>query len=65
MLQKDAGKNFRTCITIYFPGESAPVRYDNVREYTLGTEGRVHFILDDGRSLTTNLPFFLERAPGY
>lgn len=65
MLQKDNGKDFRTCITIYFPGEPTPVRYSNVREYTLGAEGRIHFILEDGRSLSTNLPFFLERAPAY
>ena len=63
LLQKDSGKEFQSCITIYFPGNAEPVCYQNVREYTLGAEGRVHFILEDGHSYSTNLPFFMERKP--
>jgi hypothetical protein len=53
---------FRTQITLYFPGEPGKCqRFENVREYTLGTEHRIHFISEDGKSVSTSLPFFLER----
>jgi hypothetical protein len=53
---------FRTHITLYFPGEPGKCqKFDNVREYTLGTERRIHFVLEDGKSISTSLPFFLER----
>jgi hypothetical protein len=53
---------FRTRITLYFPGEPGKCRqFENVREYTLGTEHRIHFISEDGLSISTSLPFFLER----
>ena len=55
---------FRTQVTIYFPGEPGTCQtYENVKEYTLGTERRIHFISEDGRSISTSLPFFLEREP--
>ena len=53
---------FRTKITLYFPGEPGKCqRFENVREYTLGTEHRIHFISEDGTSISTSLPFYLER----
>jgi hypothetical protein len=53
---------FRTHITLYFPGEPGKSQtFENVREYTLGTEHRIHFIAEDGKSISTSLPFFLER----
>ena len=53
---------FRTRITLFFPGEPGKSqKFENVREYTLGTEHRVHFISEDGLSISTSLPFFLER----
>lgn len=36
-------------------------QFENVREYTPGTEHRIHFISEDGLSISTSLPFFLER----
>jgi hypothetical protein len=55
--------NFRTTVTVFLPGQvQAMQTYDNVKEFTLG-ERRIQFILEDGRSVTTNLPFFLERTP--
>jgi len=56
----DACRNIRTVITLYLPGQ--PEKYDNVREVTLG-DRRIQFITEDGRSVATNLPFLLERAP--
>lgn len=53
---------FRTQITLYFPGEPGRCeKYENVREYTLGTEHRIHFVAEDGTSVSTSLPFFLQR----
>jgi len=35
---------FRTQITLYFPGEPGKYeKFDNVREFTLGSEQRIHF----------------------
>ena len=53
---------FRTQITLYFPGEPGTCqKFDNVREYTLGSDHRIHFISEDGKNVSTSLPFFLER----
>ena len=55
---------FRTQITLYFPGEPGKYeKFDNVREFTLGSERRIHFISEDGKNVSTSLPFFLEREP--
>jgi hypothetical protein len=53
---------FRTRITLFFPGECGKCqKFENVKEYTLGTEHRIHFVSEDGLSISTSLPFFLER----
>lgn len=55
---------FRTRITLFLPGEPGKCqKFEHVREYTLGTEHRIHFISEEGLSISTNLPFFLEREP--
>lgn len=55
---------FRIQITVYFPGEPGNCqKFENVREYTLGSEQRIHFIAEDGTNVSTSLPFYLEREP--
>ncbi len=60
----DSFSQFRTQITLFLPGNPETSRvYENIREYTLGSERRIHFIAEDGKSISTNLPFILEREP--
>jgi hypothetical protein len=57
-------RDFMTTISVYVPGEPVAVNtYENVREFTLVAESRVSFVLEDGRSIITTLPFFIERRP--
>ncbi|HTR67693.1 MAG TPA: hypothetical protein VMH85_18070 [Terriglobales bacterium] len=65
MLQNDANRNFHTVVTVYLPGEPpTSQKYENIKECTL-CDGRIQFITADGRSIASNLPFLLERAPAW